>query len=86
MSDRVIVVHYGLANLPNTEGYRFRGMLPDGDLIPCVVKKSGMGTHYAASEETGRGVYDKLRGWMPYLNQPSGISGQLPDQGANHEH
>jgi hypothetical protein len=58
-------------------------MLPNGDLIPCVVKKSELGMHYAASEETGRGVYDHLRGWMPYLQGTCKQS--LPvDQGAGH--
>jgi hypothetical protein len=63
-----ITFHYGLALLPNQEGYRFRGWLHNGDLIPCVVRKNALGMHYAVHEETGAGVYDSLKGWTPYID------------------
>ena len=69
--------YYGLDDLPNTEGFRFRGWLHNGDLMPCIVKRSDLGMHYAANEESGRGVYDELKGWTPYMNELSGNSGQL---------
>lgn len=77
MTER-IRFYYGLGDLPNSEGFRFRGWLHNGDLMPCVVKRSELGMHYAADEETGRGVYGELKGWTPYMNEPSGNSGQLP--------
>jgi len=73
----MIRFYYGLGDLPNVEGFRFRGWLPDGDLIPCVVKRSELGLHYAAHEPSGRGCYDDLKGWTPYMNEQSGNSGQL---------
>lgn len=74
-SERVIRMYYGLATLPNVEGYRFRGIEPDGDLIPCRVAKNRLGTYFAVHEATGDGVYDYLRGWMPYdLNELFGNS------------
>lgn len=74
-----IVFHYGLANLPNIEGYRFRGWLHNGDLIPCIVKRSGSGLHYAAHEHDGRGVYDHLKGWTPYTDEPVSETNKLPE-------
>jgi hypothetical protein len=64
-----IVVYNGLANLPNMEGFRFRGWMHNGDLMPCVVRKYANGLHYVANEETGHGCYDELRGWTPYMQQ-----------------
>lgn len=71
MAGESIRFYLGLADVPNAEGFRFRGWLPNGDLIPCVVKRSENGLHYAAHEETGRGVYDELKGWTPYLEAES---------------
>jgi|GEM_PF-6353050 len=77
---RVIRMFHGLSALPNVEGFRFRGIEPNGDLMPCVVAKNALGMHFAVSEEDGSGVYDYLRGWMPYLNEPFGNSEQLPEE------
>lgn len=58
--------HCGLADLPNQEGFRFRGWLKNGDLIPCQVAKNELGMHFAVHEETRESVYDSLKGWTAY--------------------
>jgi len=68
MRYREIRFYYGLADVPNTEGYRFRGWLYNGDLIPCVVMKSDSGMHYVAEEDTKRSCYHDLKGWTPYMD------------------
>lgn len=55
-----------LADLPNTKDFRFRGVLEDGDLIPCVVARTDSGIHFAVEETTRKPCYYYLRGWMPY--------------------
>jgi hypothetical protein len=63
----LITFHYGLSDLPNTEGFRFRGWLHDGELIPCVVAKNAMGMHFAVTEDGRRPIYDQLKGWTAYM-------------------
>ncbi len=56
-------------DLPNEEGFAFRGIDHDGDLHPCIVMKDFRGCHYVAFEEDGRPCMYYLRGWLPYRNK-----------------
>jgi hypothetical protein len=69
-SVRVIKFYTGIGDIPNQEGFLFRGWMKDGDLKPCIVLRNELGTHYAAHEITRAPMYDDLRGWTPYLPEP----------------
>lgn len=66
-------IGWPLADIPNLEGFRFRGVAENGDLIPCVVMRGDDGMHYAARESDGERIYHELRGWMQWLpyNEPA---------------
>lgn len=60
-------IGYPLSTLPNADGFQFRGVAENGDLIPCEVRLNQRGTHFAVDAETGDPVFHLLRGWMQYL-------------------
>lgn len=52
-----------LADLPNTDGFRFTGLRKDGSKLQCVVKVDKTGMHLAVCVESGRKVFNELRAW-----------------------
>lgn len=67
-------IGWPLESLPNQEGFQFRGVTENGDMIPCIVLRDSDGMHYAASASDGERIYSVLRGWMQWLphNQANG--------------
>lgn len=54
-----------LADIPNTDGFRFTGHRKDGSKLQCVVKADRTGMHLAVCVESGRKVFNELRAWTP---------------------
>jgi hypothetical protein len=54
-----------LADLPNSNGFRFTGHRKDGSKLQCVVNVDKTGIHLAVCVESGRKVYNELSGWSP---------------------
>lgn len=53
-----------LADLPNTEGYRFIGVRWDLSHVPCVVRRREDGMHVVHGED-----FEALLGWMEYATE-----------------
>jgi len=47
-----------LADLPNTEGFCFTGILDNGDRVDKIVRKNDKGLHYVDD-------FKSLMGWLP---------------------
>ena len=56
-----------MRDLPNLDGFMFRGVELNGDLIPCRVVQRPSGLHEVVCEEDESSVYHRLRGWMQWL-------------------
>ena len=52
-----------LADIPNTDGFRFTGHRKDGSKLQCVVAVDRTGMHLAVCAESGRKVFNELRAW-----------------------
>jgi hypothetical protein len=52
-----------LADLPNTEGFKFIGIDHNGNLMECVVVKDRMGLH-SVENEYGDPCFMNLHGWV----------------------
>jgi hypothetical protein len=68
MYNHLLKIGRGLESLPNSVGFRFRGVTHNGDLLPCVVKQDEAGMHCVEDEDTGECVFTQLRGWLNYLS------------------
>jgi hypothetical protein len=64
-----IQIGFPLESLPNQEGFRFRGIERNGDLLACKVEKDSNGLHFVTDETTGERCFYRLRGWMQYTPQ-----------------
>ncbi len=58
-----------LADIPNTDGFRFTGHRHDGSKLQCVVRKRtyvpGGYSYHAVCVESGRKVFNELIAWSP---------------------
>jgi hypothetical protein len=54
-----------LADIPNTNGFRFTGHRRDGSKLQCVVRTDKTGMHLAVCVESGRKVFNELSAWSP---------------------
>lgn len=60
-------IGYPLETLPNANGFRFRGVEENGDLMPCKVVQLPSGLHVVVSEDDDEPVFHRLRGWMQWF-------------------
>ena len=56
-----------LSDLPNLNGFQFRGVAENGDLIPCRVVQRPNGLHEIIEETDESPAFHRLRGWVQWL-------------------
>lgn len=58
-----------LGDLPNIDGYEFKGVTHDNREVPCVVRKGKDGTHRAfeTSPNMEIPIFQQLAGWRRIL-------------------
>lgn len=61
---------YSLAFIPNNSGFRFKGVLKNGELIPCVVKMDKQtGMCHVENEVTDERCFHQIVSWCQYNNR-----------------
>lgn len=61
-------IGWQLKDLPNCNGFKFRGVLENGDLVDCKVILGDSGTFKVVTDDVHcEPIFRLLRGWMQHL-------------------
>lgn len=53
-----------MSDIPNTEGYKLLGVLPNGMALPLTVKKDFNGCHYLTDQRNSHRLPSVFTGWV----------------------